>query len=70
MTKSPIDPIISEVRAVRDAHAARFNYDVTAIFRDIRRMQNKSGRKYVRLPARPVSVSGTSAASHTRKSQR
>lgn len=27
-----IDPIMAEVRAVRDEHAARFGYDVKAIF--------------------------------------
>lgn len=36
MPEKPIDPIIAEVRAVRDAHAARFNYDVAAICREIR----------------------------------
>ena len=52
MSKNPTDPIIAEVRAVRDSHAARFDYDVGLIFRDIRAMQKASGRKYVRLPAR------------------
>lgn len=52
MPKNPPDPIISEVRTVRDSHAARFDYDVGLIFREIRAMQNASGRKYVRLPAR------------------
>lgn len=51
------DSIISEVRAVRDAHAARFDYDVAAIFRDIRAMQEKSGLNYVRHPGRPVAAS-------------
>ena len=46
------DPIIAEVRAVRDEHAARFGYDVKAIFRDIRSMQKASGRVFVRYPAR------------------
>ena len=57
MRRQPIDPIISEVRAVRDAHATRFDYDVAAIFRDIRAMQEESGREYVRFPARPVVAS-------------
>lgn len=48
------DPIIAELRAVRDAHAARFNYDVKAIFQDIRAMQAISGGDYVRYPARRV----------------
>ena len=33
------DPIIAELRAVRDGHAALFNCDVRAIFQDIRDMQ-------------------------------
>ncbi len=51
--KTPeMDPIIAEVRAVRDRHAARFDYDVKAIFRDIQAKQQASGRQYVRYPAR------------------
>ena len=46
------DPIIAEIRAIRDEHAARFNYDVKAIFRDIQARQKASGRTYVRYPAR------------------
>lgn len=49
------DPIIAEVRAVRDEHAARFDYDVAAIFWDIRAMQAASGFEYVRYPARRTS---------------
>ena len=48
------DPIIGELRAVRDTHAARFNYDVKAVFQDIRATQEMSGREYVRYPARRV----------------
>ena len=49
------DPIIAELRAVRDQHAARFGYDVKAIFRDIQARQEASGRKYVCYPARRTS---------------
>lgn len=49
------DPIIAELRAVRDEHAARFDYNVEAIFRDIRAMQETSGREYVRYRCRPCS---------------
>lgn len=31
-----IDPIVEEVRQAREAYAARFNYDIKAICRDIR----------------------------------
>ena len=41
------DPIVDEVRRVRDAHAASFNYDPDAIFRDIKEQEKRSGRKYV-----------------------
>ena len=46
------DPVIAEVRAVREQHAARFDYDVRAIFRDLRARQEASSRKYVRYPSR------------------
>ena len=48
------DPIIDELRAVRDEHAARCGYDVDEIFRDIRAQQRASGREYVRLPPRRI----------------
>ena len=52
MQKQPTDPIIAELRAVRETHAARFDYDVKAIFRDLQARQKASGRKYVRYPAK------------------
>jgi hypothetical protein len=41
------DPIVDEVRRVRDAHAARFNYDLNAIFQDIKERENNSGLPFV-----------------------
>jgi len=41
------DPIVDEVRRIRDAHAARFNYDLDAIFRDIKEREKKSGLRFV-----------------------
>ena len=49
------DPIIAEVRRVRQEHAARFNYDLDAIFEDIKRMERESGRTFVSFPPRRVS---------------
>jgi hypothetical protein len=46
------DPIVDEVRRVRDAHAARFNYDLDAIFRDIKEREKKAGLKFVQGVAR------------------
>ena len=32
----PKDEIVEEVRAAREAHAARFNYDLTAMYNDLK----------------------------------
>jgi hypothetical protein len=45
------DEIVAEVRAVRDAYAQRFAYDVQAICRDLKQSQDQGHRKVVRLPA-------------------
>ena len=66
MKTQPADPIISEVRAVRDAHAARLDYDIAAIFRDIRAMQEASGREFVRYPARAAVPTEAASAKHAR----
>ena len=42
------DEIVAEIRAVREAYAQRFNYDAQAICRDLRRLQEESGRTVVR----------------------
>ena len=46
------DPIVDEIRRVRDEHAARFNYDLDAIFRDIKEQEKKSGLRFVAGAAR------------------
>ena len=50
------DPIIAEVREIRSRHATRFDFDVSAIFADIRQRQEASGREYQRRPPRPVAL--------------
>ncbi|MHC5016906.1 MAG: hypothetical protein ACYTGM_20830 [Planctomycetota bacterium] len=46
------DPIVEEVRKVRQEYAARFNYDLKAIAEDLRRRQAESGRDIVAFPPR------------------
>ncbi|MBM4047943.1 MAG: hypothetical protein FJ279_22815 [Planctomycetes bacterium] len=36
------DPIVAEVRRVRDELARKFNYDIHAIFQDLRRREGKT----------------------------
>ena len=50
------DPIVEEVRKVREAHAARFNYDLRAIYRDLKEQERKSGRAFVSYPPRRVQL--------------
>ena len=41
------DPIVDEVRRAREAYAARFDYDLRAIYRDLKKQERLSGRKVV-----------------------
>ena len=54
------DPIVAEVRKTRDRHAAKFNYDLDAIFRDLKEREKSSGRAYVsyqpRLCPKPSAI--------------
>jgi hypothetical protein len=47
-----IDPIVEEVRKYREEHAAKFNYDIEAIVRDIKKREKESGRTYISPPPR------------------
>ncbi len=46
------DPIVDEVRKIRDEHAASFNYDLHAIFLDIKKREKESGLIFVNGVAR------------------
>jgi len=54
------DPIVEEVRKHREEHAAKFDYDLAAICRDLRQQQASEGRKSVSLPANRVEPGGAS----------
>jgi hypothetical protein len=45
-----VDPTVEEIRRVRDEHAARFNYDLDAIFDDVKRSEKELGLPLVTLP--------------------
>ena len=54
------DPIVEEVRAVRTAHAQKFNYDLKATAADFKKQQKKSKRQVVSLPSKkPVVLQRT-----------
>jgi hypothetical protein len=48
------DPIVEEIRKHREQYAAKFNYDLAAICKDLRERQGTCGREVVARPARRV----------------
>lgn len=56
------DPIVEEVRKIREEHAARFDFDLEKIFQDLKEQERRSGRKVVSLPPkRPQEVATRTA---------
>jgi hypothetical protein len=45
------DPVVEEVRRIREGNAARFNYDIDRIAADARKRQGADGRKVISAPA-------------------
>ena len=60
------DPILAELWAVRDRLAARFDYDVDAIFRHIKAEEAKSGLRYVECPPASCLLPRTTSVSVVR----
>ena len=46
------DPIVDEIRRIRQAYAARFNYDLQAMYRDLKEQEKNSDRTFVSYSAR------------------
>jgi hypothetical protein len=46
------DPIVEEVRRARDAYAKQFNYDLDAIYRDLKTKERQSGRRVISSPSK------------------
>ena len=49
------DPIVEEVREIRDEIAKSYDYDVKAIVAGLQKRSIESGRKTVSLPPKPPS---------------
>ncbi len=61
------DPIVDEVRRIRHAHAARFNFDLHAICDDLRKKEKTCGHPLVTLPPKRVDeVAGSQQPDRTR----
>jgi hypothetical protein len=49
------DPIVTEVRRVRQAHAAEFGYDLNAIYRALKEEEQQGRHQRVSFSPKPVS---------------
>jgi hypothetical protein len=47
---SHLDPILAEIRAIRDARARQFNYDVQAMMADMKAREVASGLTFIKRP--------------------
>lgn len=47
------DEIVEEIHQIREAYAKSFNYDLDAIFKDLRKKEAESGREIVTLSQKP-----------------
>ena len=56
------DPIVDEIREIRERRAARFGYDIRAIVRDAQERDAVGDREVVRLPRRRPGVLVQNAA--------
>ena len=59
------DPIVQEIRKIREKHAAFFNYDLWKIYRDLKEQEEqekKNGRTFISYPSKKVKFE-TGAAS-------
>ena len=57
------DEIVEETRKMRDEYAAKFNYDLAAIYKDLKEQQNRAEHKIVSLPPKkPMSFLETKAS--------
>ncbi len=44
------DTIVEETRKARDEYAAKFNYDLDAMYADLKKQEKRNKRKLVSLP--------------------
>ncbi len=49
------DPIVEEVRRIRQEYAKQFDYDVRAIAEDLRKREQQHPDRLVSFPAKPAS---------------
>jgi hypothetical protein len=49
------DPIVQEVRQIRDAYAAQFDYNLKAIYEDLKAQEQANPKRHHSLPHQRIS---------------
>lgn len=62
------DPIIAELHRIRAAHAERCGYDLQAMFEDVKRQEEQSGRTCCALPIKRRVIKPDTQAQQASKS--
>jgi hypothetical protein len=50
------DEIVEETRQARDRYAARFDYDLDAIYRDLKKQEEQNPEKFISLPPKQPEI--------------
>ena len=53
------DEIVEQVRRVRDEYAAKFNYDLEAIYKEIKEQEEQNQHRVVSLPPKKPELAAT-----------
>lgn len=54
------DPIVADIHKIRQEYAKKFNFDLNAIFHDLKKQEKKSGIQTVSLPIKRLETEDSS----------
>jgi hypothetical protein len=57
-------PIVEEVRQYREQHAAQFDYDLQAIYQDLKNQESKSKKVFITYPAKLLEIASHAERIH------
>jgi len=51
-----VDPLVEEIRKTRQDHAARFRFDIEAIYQDLKNQERKGKYKLLSFPPKRLPI--------------
>ena len=63
------DPIVEELHKIRLAHVEKFNYDLRAVFNDIKKHEKKNRDRVVSLPIKRRPLTGKTSEFRQQRTQ-